>query len=239
MTEGILRVGPNIPDYKCGISPTEAEGIRQEGVKPPVKPFGWYPKPGGILVRMLEIDIRCDEAVLHHQHRIYHFAGSCHPHFVSRLGLRTGHRDRSFPEDGGYRLGLVGIPDVGGSSVSVDISYLFPGQTGSSDCHLQGPPRPVHVRAGYMVTVAGEAVSKHFRIDMRSPADRAFIALQYEGGGTSARYQSVSVTVERPAGPLGLVFPHREGFPGARSGSGVPRVLWRGNRWRRPRKPSG
>ena len=85
----------------------------------------WDKQFRGILIRILEIEIRSDEAALHHEHRVYDLAGSGHPHLMPGLGLGAGHLNPPVAEHGIYRLSLIGIPYMGRGRMGIDISSLM------------------------------------------------------------------------------------------------------------------
>ena len=99
-----MTTASDIPDDEGGVRSAEAEGVGQEGVEGPFDGFRRNPEPGGILVRMLEIDVSGDEAALHHQEGIDDFAGAGHPHFVARLALGGRYRHGPFAEDAGVKV---------------------------------------------------------------------------------------------------------------------------------------
>ena len=78
----------------------------------------------GVLVRILEIEIGGYESALHHQHRVYDFARSGHPHLMSGLGLGACHLDPPVSEHGIYGLSLIGIPYMGRGRMGIDVSYF-------------------------------------------------------------------------------------------------------------------
>ena len=45
-----------------------------------------------LLVWILEIQVSGNEVILHHEDGINQFAGSCHPHFMSRLSFGRSYR---------------------------------------------------------------------------------------------------------------------------------------------------
>ena len=104
-----------------------------------------YQKPCRILVGIFKVKIGGDEVILHHQNRVNDLARPRHPHLVSGLGLGAGHFHRTLAEDIENRLGLIGIADVGGCGVGIDIAYFRLGDSGTADSHLEGAARAVHI----------------------------------------------------------------------------------------------
>ena len=90
-----------------------------------------------ILIRVLEVQVGGDEVILHHEDGINDLAGSCHPHFMSGLGLRAGHLNLLISKDIENCLGLVRISHMGRSRMGIDIAYLFLCYARTADGHLQ------------------------------------------------------------------------------------------------------
>ena len=79
---------------------------------------------GGVVIRVLEIDVPGNEIVLHHEDGIDDFTCACHPHFVSRLALGGGDGHFVVPENLGDGSGFAAVADAGGGGVGIDIANI-------------------------------------------------------------------------------------------------------------------
>ena len=56
-----------------------------------------------------------------------------------------------------------------------------------------------------MITIARETPTNDFCQDRRTTLDSMLITLEYEGGGTTARNQTITISVERTTGLRRLI----------------------------------
>ena len=99
-----------------------------------------------ILIRVFKVQVGGNKVILHHEDGVNDLTRSCHPHFMSGLGLRAGHLDLLISKDIENGLGLVRIAHMGGSRMGIDISYLSLGYARTADCHLQRAARSFYIR---------------------------------------------------------------------------------------------
>ena len=166
---------------------------------------------GAVLVRVLEVQVSRNETVFHHQHRVHDFAGTCHPHLVTGLALRGSNFYALVTEDVVDSLGLVRVANVRRSGVGVDIAYLADVDTRALQSVLKRLGRTFHIRTADVVSVATEAPSDNLCQNRCSAFHCVLILFEYDCSRTTARNESVTVTVKRTRSFLRSVLTSREG----------------------------
>ena len=82
-----MNIGLNFLDYQCRVCAAEAEAVAEHGVDFRLDGTGSDVELFAVLVGVLEVDVRGDKVVLHHQRAVDDFRSARHPAFVARHAL--------------------------------------------------------------------------------------------------------------------------------------------------------
>jgi len=92
--------------------------------------FCWNVELGGIVICLFKVDSRSDKIILHHQHRIDHFARTCHPHFVPGHRFGRSHIGFMIAKNGIDRFCLVQVA-YGRSRIAISRERFGPSTLGT------------------------------------------------------------------------------------------------------------
>ena len=154
---------------------------------------------------MLEVDVRGDERVVHHQVGIDDLAGAGHPALVARHGLGGADGRVAFAEQRLQAHSLEGVALEGGGGVCVDVVDVFGFHTGILHGAAHGGGGAVVARLRDVGPVGGESVPGDLSDDGCAAPDGVFVLFQNQCGGTTAGYQPVTVAVKGTRGLRGIV----------------------------------
>ena len=124
---------------------------------------------------------------------------------MARLTLRRGHRHLVVAKGLCDGHCLTGITDLGRGGMGVHIADLLGVNTSIFQTEFQRTGRACHIGCRDMVAVAGEAPAHDLRQDGGTTTHGTLVTLQNHRGGTTARHQSVTVTVEGTTRLCGVI----------------------------------